>query len=140
MAEALFRHRIEARPALAELTVASAGTIASDGQHASADAVVVMREDYSLDITAHRARSFDRSCRADLILTVDLATSEQVLALGTSAPGEMLGDFAGTGEEVDDPYGGPTHGFRLIARQLDRLIGLAVDRLEADVSGRPLTP
>ena len=47
---------------------ALAGTIASDGQHAKAD-----------------AHSFDRLCRVDLILTVDLPTTEQALALGTSA-------------------------------------------------------
>ena len=135
MAEALFRHGIKTRPALAQLTVGSAGTIACEGHPASADAADVIREEYGLDITAHRARPLDHSVRADLVLTVDRPTTEQARALDVSGPVEMLGDFVGTGEEVDDPYGGPTRGYRLSVRQLDRLVARALDRLETEASG-----
>lgn len=132
MAEALFRHGVKTRPALARLTVESAGTIACKGYPATADAADVIREEYGLDITAHRARPFDHSVRADLVLTVDRTTTEQARALGASGPVEMLGDFAGTGEEVDDPYGGSRHGYQLSVRQLDRLVSRALDRLETE--------
>ena len=137
MAEALFRHGIKTRPALAQLTVESAGTIAREGHPASAGAVDVIREEYGLDIATHRARPFDHSLRADLVLTVDRATTEEARALGPSGPVEMLGDFVGTGEEVDDPYGGSTHDYRRSVRQLHRLVARALDRLETEASGRP---
>jgi protein-tyrosine-phosphatase len=136
MAEALFRHGIKTRPALGRLTVESAGTIACAGHPASPDAADVIREEYGLDITEQRARPLNHSVRADLVLTVDRTTTEQALALGTSGAVEILGDFAGTGEEVDDPYGGPRHGYRLSVCQLDRLVARALDRLETEASGR----
>ena len=137
MAEALFRHGIKTRPALAQLTVESAGTIAREGHPASAGAVDVIREEYGFDIATHRARPFDHSLRADLVLTVDRATTEEARALGPSGPVEMLGDLVGTGEEVDDPYGGSTHDYRRSVRQLHRLVARALDRLETEASGRP---
>ena len=54
MAEALFYHGIKRRPALARLTVESAGTIAYDGYPANADAAALIQEEYGLDISAHR--------------------------------------------------------------------------------------
>ena len=74
MAEALFRHGIKMRPALGRLTVEFAGTIACAGHPASPDAADVIREEYGLDITEHRARPLNHSVRADLVLTVDRTT------------------------------------------------------------------
>ena len=135
MAEALFRHRMKNRLLLARIEVASAGTIACQGNAACPDAVGLMREEFGLDIGAHRAQPFGKRIQADLILTMDKATTDEVRAVGTTVAVEMLGDFVGTGEEVDDPYGGPLSGYQRVLRDLERLIDAAIDRLEADARG-----
>ena len=94
MAEALFRHRLKYRRTFAELEVGSAGTIAYDGNLPSASSVEAMHETFGLDINTHRTRSVPRDAEADLILTMDRRTTDEVKALGVKAPVEMLGGFA----------------------------------------------
>ncbi len=135
MAEALLRQRLKDHPTLKAVDVSSAGTIAYDGNPPSADAVEELHERYGLDINSHRARSVTRQSKADLVLTMDRATTATVEAIGLSAPVLLLGDFVGTGEEVADPYGGPRLGYRRAAAQLDRLAGAVVARLVEDAAG-----
>ena len=135
MAEALFRNRMKDRPLLAQIEVASAGTIAYQGNAPCPNAVGLMQEEFGLDIGAHRAQPFAKRIQVDLILTMDQATTEEVRAVGTTVPVEMIGDFVGTGEEVDDPYGGPLSGYQRVIRDLDRLVDAAIDRMEADARG-----
>lgn len=68
------------------------------------------------------------------MLTMDRATTAEVEAIGLDAPAQMLGDFVGTGEGVDDPHVGPRLGYRRAAAQLDRLVVAAVARLTADAA------
>ena len=139
MGEALFRRRIRNRPALARIVVSSAGTIAREGQPPPYEAVEVMRHLFGLDMARHRAHVFGRDTQADLILTVDRWTTEQAEAIQVSGSVCMLGDFVGSAEEVVDPYGGSIHGCQRTARQLDRLVDAAIDRLETDTASPTFT-
>ncbi len=132
MAEGFFRHRLAQHPVLQTIDVSSAGTIAYDGNLPSADAVEEMHDAYGIDISQHRAQSVSRVIEADLILTMDRVTTAEVEALLADAPVVMLGDYAGTEEEVDDPYGGPRRGYRVSAEQINRLVDAAVKRLAAE--------
>ena len=49
----------------------------------------------------------------------------------------MLGDYAGTGEEVADPYGGSRRRHRETLEQIERLVPLAVARLVDDAVSAP---
>ena len=49
----------------------------------------------------------------------------------------MLGDYVGTGEEVEDPYGRSRRHYRDVALQLKRLIELLVARLDSGVVSTP---
>ena len=131
MAEVLFRDLVQSHPALDQLTVSSAGTIALNGNLPSTDAVDVMRHQFGLEMAAHRARSLTRRLDADLVLTLDRETEREAKALRLNPPVEMLGDYVGTGEEVEDPYGRSTRHFRKVAVQLKRLVELVVARLDA---------
>jgi protein-tyrosine phosphatase len=133
LAEALFRHVAASRPLLAGLEVGSAGTIALDGNRATPDAVRVAREELGLDLTAHRARKID-GLDADLILTVDGIVTKAVTRLGLQGRVELLGEYAGTSEIVEDPYGCGEEEYRGCARHLDRLIRAAADRLERELA------
>ena len=136
MAEALLRHVAKSRPALETLEVGSAGTIALSGNLPCADAVDVMRRQFGLEIVAHRARPLTRRLRADLVLALDRETEREAQALRLRAPVEMLGDYVGTGEEVEDPYGRSPHHYYEAALQLKRLVELVVARLDTGVVSR----
>ncbi len=137
MAEALLRHVATSRPALETLEVGSAGTIALSGNLPCADAVDVMRRQFGLEIAAHRARPLTRRLRADLVLALDRETEREAQALRLRAPVEMLGDYVGTGEEVEDPYGRSPHHYHEVALQLNQLVELVVARLETGVVSTP---
>lgn len=132
MAEALLRDVATSRPALKTLEVASAGTIALSGNLPCADAVDVMRRQFGLEIAAHRARPLTRRVTADLVLALDRDTEREARALKLRPPVEMLGDYVGTGEEVDDPYGRSRRHYREVALQLKRLVELLVARLDTN--------
>lgn len=134
MAEAFFRHLVRDRPLLRDIDVLSAGTIAYRGNLPQSDSVEIMYEAFGIDMSAHRARPLDASLRADLILTMDRETTDEAMAIFEGRV-EMLGDFAGTGEEVGDPYGAARHAFEQAAQQIRRLVERAIDRLERDARG-----
>jgi protein-tyrosine-phosphatase len=52
----------------------------------------------------------------------------------------MLGDYAGTGEEVEDPYGLEREDYEACAGHISRLIEGVADRLEAQASERHAEP
>ena len=131
IAEALFRRIAASRPPLAALEIGSAGTIALDGNPATADAVRVAREEFDLDLSTHRARNL-YGLDADLILTMDGIVTRDVNRLAPDGRIELLGEYAGTGEIVEDPYGCSCEVYRACARQLEHLLLAAADRLERD--------
>ncbi len=132
IAEALFRETAASRPLLSALEIGSAGTIAVDGNRATADAVRVARDELGLDITAHRARNIE-GLDADLILTMDAFVTQEIAGMALTGRVELLGTYAGTGEIVEDPYGCSVEAYRLCARHLERLIQAAADRLEQEL-------
>lgn len=133
LAEALFREIARARPALAHLEVASAGTVALDGNRATPDAIAAAREAFGLDLSSHRARHVE-GLDADLVLTMDGTVTREVRRLGIGGRVELLGEYAGTGEIVEDPYGCPVETYRACADQLERLLLTVADRLEKDIA------
>ena len=130
MAESLFRDLVKSHPALERLEVGSAGTIALSGNLPIAGSVDAIRREYGLEIATHRARPLTRCLDADLVLTMDRETEAAARALKLRGRVEMLGDYVGTGEEVEDPYGRSTRRYRETARQLKRLVERVADRLD----------
>jgi protein-tyrosine phosphatase len=133
IAEALFKRIAESRPALASIHVGSAGTIAMDGSPPTRETLRAARDELGLDLSNHRARSIE-GLAADLILTMDRRVTREVAKLGLTGRVVMLGEFAGDGEIVEDPYGAPLDVHRACARHIRRLVEAAADRLEAEDS------
>ena len=132
MAEAIFRRRAQEHLGLAAIEVESAGTIAVDGNRALLGTRDVMQREFGLDISRHRARRLTEKMEADLILTTDTYVTSEVSSLGLAGHVEMLGDYAGTGEEIADPYGGSEDGYRQCASTIDRLIEAVIRRLAGE--------
>jgi len=93
MAEGTARTRIDERypNRASELTVSSAGVAGLDGETATMEAVMTMRE-RGVDITAHRAKSVtpELLVSSDLVLTMEARQMERVRAMAaqpvTTAP------------------------------------------------------
>lgn len=130
MAEACLRHLSSTRPGLSHLDIGSAGTIAIDGNRPLQYCVNVMRDEFGIDMTAHRARRVREDLEADLILTMDHAITRELDASGVKGAVYLLGDYAGSaGETVEDPYGGAEDDYRQAARQIERLVRALADKL-----------
>ena len=129
MAEALLRRAINERPELRDVEVASAGVAAVEGNRATPLACSAVRAAFDLDLSAHRARQLLSTTDADVVLALDDETLRTARRLRLKVRPELLGDYAGTGEEVDDPYGGTRAEYDACARQIDRLVQGVVERL-----------
>jgi len=129
MAEALLRRAIDERPELRDVEVLSAGVAAIDGNRATPLACAAVHDAFDLDLTAHRARQLLPATDADVVLALDDESLQAARRLRLKVRPELLGDYVGTGEEVDDPYGGTRAEYDACARQIDRLVQGVVQRL-----------
>lgn len=132
MAEALLRHLWnEANPGWT-LTVQSAGTWALPGMGASRNAVEAMRRK-GLDLSQHKAQPAapELLAQADLVLTMTAHHKEQVLAAAPSTQGRVftLAEFAGSGADVPDPFGGSLADYERTAETLEQLLKRVVERI-----------
>ena len=125
MAEALLRRRVEQVSGLGgRVEVRSAGTSASSGAPPTDEAVQVMKR-RNIDISGHRSRRVSPALFewADVVLTM---TEEQRAAcIAAGAPeGKVatLGEFAGTGKEVEDPVGQGPAAYERCARELEEVV------------------
>jgi protein-tyrosine-phosphatase len=120
------------RAGVTSVEVLSAGTVTVSGRPASEKAVTAMKEK-GFDITGHRTTILDKKMaeEADLILTMTARHRREVIRVCPGAAGKVftLGEFAGSGEDVVDPFGGSLEAYRRTAGQLAGLIRMAVDRL-----------
>lgn len=132
MAEALAKEVLARKSLDAEIQVASAGTAALPGMEASPQALKVMAE-LGLDLRAHRASLLTRRDveEADLVLTMTGRHKEMVKELAPEMDGKVftLAEYAGTGTDIPDPFGGSEDVYRQCAGELRYLIDLVVDRL-----------
>lgn len=125
------RRIIESRPVLHGIEVASMGVRALAGHAATEHTIDVLRDNHALDIAGHRARQLSPSVDAGLVLTLDRLTTKIVERLALPGEVAMLGDYAGSGEEVEDPYGRDREAYCACADHVAALVERVADRLEA---------
>ncbi len=132
MAEAIAR-RLASERGLVDLVVGSAGTSAWENAPASDGALLVALEN-GLDLNGHRARVLSREivAEADLILVMSAHHRDRATVLGGDARTHLLTDYAARasdGRPVLDPFGGDLDTYRETYTELERTIGLVVDRI-----------
>lgn len=142
MAEAVARHAVENEERLrGRVEVASAGLAAYDGDPASTNAVSALREEWGIDLNAHRAREVTQVDlqEADLVLTMTRShrdailsnhpdLGEKVFTLKEFAAGARENDQAqeyNFALDITDPYGMPPAVYKKCARDIKD----AVERL-----------
>ncbi len=117
------------------VTFASAGTGAFGGAGVSEGAILVGFE-RGLDLSSHRARPLTAELVADSNLI--LAMSEQHVAaaveLGAAEKTFLLDGYASggrTSNAVGDPFGENLDAYRASADDIERQVGLAIERIAA---------
>ncbi|MBI3790550.1 MAG: low molecular weight protein arginine phosphatase [Gemmatimonadetes bacterium] len=135
LAEALARAQITMR-GVQGVTVSSAGTSAWGGASASDGSLLVGME-HGLDLSGHRARVLTRELVAasDLILAMGPHHVEAAESLGGEGKSFLLTEYATRGASrvpVSDPFGGDLEVYRVTLAELERQVGLALDRALAE--------
>jgi protein-tyrosine-phosphatase len=141
MAEAIGRATAQKR-GVTSVTFASAGTSAWDGAPASDGALLVGIE-RQLELNTHRARALTREIvdDADVILGMGAHHVERALVLGGEGKAFMLSHYASKAADssaIADPFGGDLDLYRATADELERMVGLVLDRLAE--AGEPKAP
>lgn len=135
MAAAILAHLASQTKALAGLVVDSAGTSADTGAPATSEAISVLRQLLGLDISGHRAKRVTPGLinESDLILCMERQHRDAVLHLASSSAKKvfLLGDYACTGQEVDDPLGRGIEAYKSCAIQLRHMLEAVLERIES---------
>lgn len=135
MAKAVLDHLASQTNGLAGLVVDSAGTSADTGAPATPEAISVVRELLGVDISAHTAKRVTAELvnASDLVLCMARSNKDAVLRLVPSSAGKvfLLGDYAGTGEEVHDPIGHGLKAYNACATQLLHMVEAVLNRIKS---------
>ena len=131
MAEALLNRKLK-EAGVTEVTTASAGTHVWPGDKAANDTVAEMAR-RGIDIEGRDAQQLSEQLvsHADVILTMTDGVSQAVQVLFPQVSGKVfaLGDYVGETGDVDDPYGGDEHIYRVAADQIDHLLEKLMEKL-----------
>ncbi|HZK17779.1 MAG TPA: low molecular weight protein arginine phosphatase [Clostridia bacterium] len=118
---------------LGSIEVFSAGVAAFPDMPASPEAVEVMFE-MGIDLEGHRASVLipEDVESADLVLTMTERHRDFVRQMAPGAAGKVytLGEFAGRGEDVPDPFGRSLDTYRQSAEAIKDLVIQALVRLK----------
>lgn len=140
MAEALFNK--VASVAQSNIRAESAGLHAGNGVPATDNARTVMRT-LGIDISPHRSRRLTKELmdKADLVLAMSAVQRGRVVASFPEAKNkvEVLGEFAGTGSDVEDPFGHTLDAYHRCAAQLSQLVAAVHNRLVRHEKGETRT-
>ena len=132
MAALLAAHELEKRGAAGAVEILSAGTATISGLPASDHAIEAMAE-MGLDLSKHRSTMLDPGlvAESDIILTMTASHRANILSIYPEALGKVfvLGDYAGGGPDVPDPFGLSREAYRNCAVLLSGMVTAAMDRL-----------
>ncbi len=133
MAAVLLRHLwAQADPGW-DLEVASAGTGAFPGMPATDHAMTAMRE-RGIDLSGHRSQVLPDVSGFDLVLTMTRGHRDAILARQPAMSGRVftLAEYAGAGQDVPDPFGGPLYAYQQTAKTLESMLQAVINRIRTE--------
>ncbi|HEX2947522.1 MAG TPA: low molecular weight protein arginine phosphatase [Clostridia bacterium] len=135
MAMALFNRLVLQEGPGYGFKAASAGLSAFEGESASTNAVLAMRDHPGCDLTSHRAHQLDKTDmeNACLILTMSVNHKQYIDSLfhGMYRNVYALKEYVyGRYEDVKDPFGGSLQVYRQCAAEISEAIGLLFEKLK----------
>lgn len=133
MAAALLRSLWEKAAPGWELIVDSAGTGAFPGMPATDHAVAALKE-RGIDLSQHRSQPVLRLDGYDLVLTMTRGHRDALRARFPDFADRVftLGEYAGTGDELPDPFGGPLTAYQQTAAALEALLPAVIARIQTE--------
>ena len=125
MAEALAAKMMPA------LSFSSMGVAANSGSPASINACKAM-EIEGLDISCHRSKMVDHELLLDakLVLTMTKLHLFIVKSFCKSVNAFTLGEYAGSGKDIIDPFGGDLEIYQECAKELKALIAICAEKFQ----------
>lgn len=127
----------EAMATKAGFECASAGLAAKDGLPASANAKAAMKK-RGLSLAKHKSRQATREILAgsDLILVMTDTHKKRAVSLCPERIETVftLGEYAGTGQEVPDPFGMDERAYETCAKSIEEMIGAMADKLKRRIA------
>ena len=123
MAEALATNMVPA------LRFSSMGVAASDGSPASVNACKAMEKE-GLDISGHKSKMISKEplLHSKLVLTM---TKSHLLIIKSFCKGVnafTLGEYAGSGMDVSDPFGGDLKTYQECAKEIKALVSVCIPK------------
>jgi protein-tyrosine phosphatase len=126
-----------------ELRVESAGVLGHDGDPPTGEAVAAA-DQLELDISRHRARSLtdELAAAAALLVAVDAGSARVARARfpDAAARTHTLGELAGTGRDIPDPFKMQLGAWLAYAREIDQLLAAALPRIREHLPEAPAAP
>jgi len=135
MAEAIFNSILEQREE-SDIQVSSAGIYAFENDPASSMAIEVLKNEYGIDISSHRAKVLDADDIRDswLILAMTEDHKRMILDIYPESADKVftLKDYAGMkngSSGITDPYGGDYNVYKLCAREIEAALLNVVEKV-----------
>ena len=119
-----------------DLQVDSAGIGAFPGLPAAAHAVEAMKA-RGIDLSGHRSRPVADLEGYDLVLGMTRAHRDALRTRFPALAGRIftLAEYAGTGSDLSDPFGGSLGVYEQTARALEDVLQAVVERIRREGSG-----
>lgn len=133
MAEALLKDMLKERGLEEEILVGSAGIYAFEGDGASPQAIEVMKKEYGIDLTKHRAKVLDDRDIEEASLVLAMTNHHKQMITDIYPDSDkvyLLKEYAGTEEisDVIDPFGQDYNTYKRCANELEELVVEVIDR------------
>lgn len=137
MAEKLLHKKIIEKGFQNKLEVYSAGVFAFSGDKSPYEAIKVMRDEYAVDMTTHKATPLKDSQidKMDLILTMTENHKNMLVSLHPEFAKKtfVLREYVGLAGDIVDPYDGSLEVYLKCARELNECLELLMKKEEKEV-------
>ena len=132
MAEKMLKRKIEERNINYKFLVFSAGIYAYPDDKSTYEAIKIMKDEYGLDLSSHRATAIRESNIEDMDLILCM-TSAHMNTLKSIYPNLenrifLIKEYVGLSGDVEDPYGGTLNTYLSCAEELNYYIDLLLEK------------
>ena len=132
MAEKMLKRKIEERNINDKFLVCSAGIYAYPDDKSTYEAIKIMKDEYGIDLSSHRATAIRESNIEDMDLILCM-TSAHMNTLKSIYPNLenrifLIKEYVGLSGDVEDPYGGTLNTYLSCAEELNYYIDLLLEK------------